>query len=406
MCSASAVGSVEDRPTVGRPLLRGRFGTMASRFDPKSNIVGAQRLAFALLVIVSHSFPLGYGSPNPLSGWSRGQADLGTLGVFGFFVLSGFLIVSSSRRTSVPRFVWHRLLRIFPAFWVCLAATAFVLAPALYLVREKTLAGYSALQPSAIDYVTKNSWTTMQQYGIGDLLQNTPYGRLTGLSVFDGSLWSLRYELICYVLVLVLMVLGATRRRSGLLLLGFGLLVGAMGWEWLGQDRFGQGPVGLGLSGWPVFGVLNLALLVPLTAVFVLGGIAGSRPERFLVDGRLAALAAAVMVLTMRFGGFDVIGLLAFAYVVLWAATLRTPRLRQIGVRQDWSYGVYIYAFPIQQCLALVGVNRVGHLWYVVSAMVLSLLAGFTSWHLVEKRALALKDLTVWNPRRSTRPAP
>ena len=378
---------------------------MAHRFDPRSNIIGAQRLGFALLVIVSHSFPLGYAVANPLSEWTRGQTDLGRLAVSGFFVLSGFLVVGSARRTSMARFAWHRFLRIFPAFWVCLAVTALVLAPVLYLVQSKSLAGFSGQQPSALSYVTMNFWTAMPQDGIGDLLRNTPYGGATGRSVLDGSLWSLSYELLCYVVVLALMAAGATRRRPALMLLGFGVLVAVMAWAWVGQDRFGQGGVDLGLVRWPVVAVIDLELLVPLAAVFLLGGLAASRAEVFPVDGRLAALAAAVMLLTMRLGGFDVLGILAFAYVVLWMATLRTPRVRSIGVRQDWSYGVYIYAFPIQQCLALVGLNRVGHVFYVAAAMGLSLLAGFVSWHLVEKRALGLKHVTVRNPRRSPRPA-
>ncbi len=377
---------------------------MAHRFDPRSNIIGAQRLGFALLVIVSHSFPLGYAVANPLSEWTRGQTDLGRLAVSGFFVLSGFLVVGSARRTSMARFAWHRFLRIFPAFWVCLAVTALVLAPVLYLVRSKTLAGFSGHQPSAIGYVT----ILLDHDAAGRHRRPPPehaVRRFNGQEVLDGSLWSLRYELICYVVVLALMAAGATRRRPALMLLGFGVLVAVMAWAWVGQDRFGQGGVDLGLVRWPVVAVVDLELLVPLAAVFLLGGLAASRAEVFPVDGRLAALAAAVMLLTMRFGGFDVLGILAFAYVVLWMATLRTPRVRSIGVRQDWSYGVYIYAFPIQQCLALVGLNRVGHVFYVAAAMGLSLLAGFVSWHLVEKRALGLKHVTVRNPRRSPRPA-
>jgi peptidoglycan/LPS O-acetylase OafA/YrhL len=302
------------------------------------------------------------------------------------------------------RFAWHRFLRIFPGFWVCLLVTAFVLAPALYYVREDTLAGFWDLMPSPVRYVTSNFWTSMAQYGIGDLLTNTPYGQLVHRSVFDGSLWSLRYEMLCYVLVLVLMVVGATRRRTGLLLVAFGVLVGLMLQDWIAHDRFGVGEVHLQRVVLPVVGDINLALMVPLAAVFLLGGLAACRPQHFVVDARLAALAALVAVGTMRYGGFDVFGVLAFAYVVLWMATLRTPRLKEIGVRQDWSYGVYIYAFPIQMCLAQIGVQKLGYVVYLIASVGLSLVAGFVSWHLVEKRAMKLKHFTVERGRFRRRP--
>ena len=145
--------------------------------------------------------------------------------------------------------------------------------------------------------------------------------------MFDSSLWSLKYELLCYVLVLVLMVVGATRRRTGFMLVAFGMLVGLMLQDWLVHDRFGAGPVELQRVEWPIVSWIDLGMMVPLAAVFLLGGLAAARPQNFVVDGRLAALAALVAVGTMRYGGFDVFGVLAFSYVVLWMATLRTPRV-------------------------------------------------------------------------------
>ncbi len=375
---------------------------MAEAFDPRANVVGAQRLGLALLVVVSHSFPLGYGEATPLLNWSHKQTDLGLLAVTGFFVLSGFLIVRSARQSSLGRFAWHRFLRIFPGFWVCLLATAFVLAPVLYLVQEGTLAGFWGLDPSALRYVTLNFRTKMAQYGIGDLLSGNPSAGPDHQGVLDGALWSLRYELLCYVFVALLMVVGATRRRTGLVVAAFTALAGLVLLDWVSHDRFGQGEIHLSRVGWPFVGGIDLALIVPLAAVFFLGGVAASRPHHFVVDGRLAALAGVVVIVTMRYGGFDFFGLLAFAYAVLWMATLRTTRLRDIGVRQDWSYGVYIYAFPIQQALAAFGVQEGGHVIYLVTSIALALLAGFASWHLVEKRALGLKHLT-WDWRQLLR---
>ena len=54
----------------------------------------------------------------------------------------------------------------------------------------------------------------------------------------------------------------------------------------------------------------------------------------------------------------------------------------------DFSYGIYIYAFPIQQCLALAGVQHHGRAVFMIASLALSALAGLLSWHLLEKHAI------------------
>lgn len=145
-----------------------------------------------------------------------------------------------------------------------------------------------------------------------------------------------------------------------------------------------------------------MALLVPLLMTFLVGSLAACFPRQFPMDGRLALLAAVLLVATMRWGGYDVVGPVAFAYLVLWAGVRLPRRLHDVGVRRDVSYGVYIYAFPIQQLLALTVLPVLSHVLYVVVASVLAVVAGALSWELVEKRAMRLKDLGVPRLRRRT----
>src|SRR4051812_12883386 len=163
---------------------------------------------FAFAVLVSHSFPLGYGRDDPGGGLTHGQTALGEIGILGFFTISGFLITRSAARFSLGRYLWHRGLRILPGLWVCLLVTAFVFAPMVALIERGSLAGFFGADGGPIGYVLNNCLVAIRQYGISGLLLETPYGHRTGTSVFDGSLWSLLYEVLCYFMVAGLALIG------------------------------------------------------------------------------------------------------------------------------------------------------------------------------------------------------
>src|SRR4051794_3232377 len=97
---------------------------------------------FAFFVLLSHTYPLGYGRADPGDGVTNGQAELGAIGITGFFVISGFLITRSGLRFGLGRFLWHRALRILPGLWVCLVVTAFLIAPVAALIERGNLTGF------------------------------------------------------------------------------------------------------------------------------------------------------------------------------------------------------------------------------------------------------------------------
>jgi peptidoglycan/LPS O-acetylase OafA/YrhL len=378
--------------------LRAPLPVVEDVWHPRRNAIGLLRLGFALLVVVSHSWPLGRGAPDPLSRVSHGQTDIGAMAVAGFFVLSGLLVTRSALRSSPGRFAWHRALRIFPGFWVCMLLMTLALAPALWWIREDSLAGFAAADPSPWEFLGANWFTAMQHWGIGDLLTTTPYGGEKGYSVFNGSLWTLRYELFCYLVVGVLAVagvVGVTRRRPAVLTGVAGVVYGMVVLDWLVNDRYAaDGPSLLpDVVGLPLLGDLGGSAIFAFGLVFAIGAIAAVRPDRFPVSGRLAAGAAVVVVVSLVLGGWDVAGAPAFAYLTLWAGMRAPDRVVALSPGSDLSYGVYIYAFPIQQVLALYHVQRLGLLPFVLLSAAGALVAGGLSWHLVERPALRLKDV-------------
>jgi peptidoglycan/LPS O-acetylase OafA/YrhL len=365
---------------------------LSDRYSPRANALGFLRLCLALAVLVGHSWPLGAGRATPGLGFSRGQADLGTLAVGGFFVLSGFLVTASAARLGPVRFAWHRCLRIFPGLWVCLLVIALV-------------AGFFATFGDAVRFAVHNALGQPHQWGIGGLFRDNPYGRLTGGgSVVNGSLWSLSFELFWYGVFTALTACGVIRRSPRLILL---LTAGAYTvllsdflhqlpttWHTVPRPRGTSGPI-------PLFGALDTQLLVYLGFLFLLGASAQLYRHRIPVHPALAVVAALVLLGTLRFGAFHVLGQPAYAYLLLWAACSLPPRLHRIGRGHDYSYGIYIYAFPAQQTLAALGVHHWGLLAYIAASAAATTVLAAASWHLVERPALRLKD---WTPLPARRP--
>lgn len=189
-------------------------GAQRASLDSRDNSIASLRFLLAALVVFSHSYDLGGFGPDPLVVFSHGQRSFGSLAVAGFFALSGFLITQSyCRSRSVWRYLWHRILRIFPAFWMCLLVTAFLFAPLVSLLEHGNLAGYlHAGADSPSRYVAANALLDMKQYGIAGLLTRIPYP-----GAFDGSLWSLHNEFVCYLAIAALGILGIIARHRAIL---------------------------------------------------------------------------------------------------------------------------------------------------------------------------------------------
>jgi peptidoglycan/LPS O-acetylase OafA/YrhL len=125
--------------------------------------------------------------------------------------------------------------------------------------------------------------------------------------------------------------------------------------------------------------------------------------DRLLIHPLLAGVAAVVFLGSLIFGGFFVFGIPAYAYLLLFVACYLPPRFQGIGRTRDYSYGIYIYAFPVQQVVALLHGNRWGVGPYIVLSLLGTLVFAIPSWHLVERPAMALKN---WTPSRLRRPPP
>jgi peptidoglycan/LPS O-acetylase OafA/YrhL len=337
-------------------------------------------------VIVSHSFALsGRLDQEWVLRFSGGQESLGGLAVAGFFVVSGFLVTASALKASPTRYAWRRFIRIFPGFWVCLLVTAFVFAPLMWLCERGFTGGFLQAPQGPGDYVRANALIGMKQDGISGLLMNTPYGVESGTSMFNGSLWTLVYEVACYVAlgILAVTVLKRTPRLAVVSIVAT-LYLGVV---WVSQHGWFRA------VGVPLVGTVDLHWLIFFGFCFALGALFEVFKSSIPIHDAAGMTAAATLVASLYFGGYLLIGPVALAYVIIWLAIRLPHATRRIGRENDYSYGIYIYAFPVQQMLAEIGIARLWLPLYVVAAFLLTVPLAMLSWHLVESRAMKLRHL-------------
>jgi peptidoglycan/LPS O-acetylase OafA/YrhL len=365
-------------------------------FSPRNNSLNFLRLVLAAAVVFSHSIILGaFGSETIL-----GKTTLGTVAVYGFFAISGFLIARSASRNHVGRYLWQRFLRIFPAFWICLVVTAFLFGTIAWFDRNPTLSSSCGLhcylnEPGGpIGYITNNLFLHVSQPTITNTLPNGIFR-----PVWNGSLWTLEFEFLCYLLLAVAAVIGLLRRRWWLASIALVL--------WLAEIIITAVPsFADDFSPSHNWYVMKLLAFVP---IFLAGALIHAFQDKLPDSGVLALGSAALFLL----GLFIPIGqgvpvatmtsldltAVFLAYPLVWLG-MHLP-LNRVGAINDYSYGIYIYAFPIQQLLLLWGLNRWGYVPYTALTFVALVPFAVGSWWLIEKRALRLKGVQLPKPVRS-----
>jgi peptidoglycan/LPS O-acetylase OafA/YrhL len=338
------------------------------QLDARNNSLNLIRLVLASLVLVAHAYYIaGVANPDGTFGPHIDGENLGGWAVFGFFALSGYLITSSRWSNSFGTYLVHRIARIFPAFLVCLVAMVAVFAPIGYLSVHGTLSGYLTTGTTPANFVFSNSMLRINAFDIAGTPAEVPYP-----GAWNGSLWSLYYEFLCYLVVGALALLVWMRRSAWGMAGAFVLSVAVhAGWS-RGVDSL------MGGNG-------DFQLLFKLLPLFLGGALVQLLRHRLPLHWAGAAVSAAVVVgaVTLLDGGGPQLTAPFMAYLLIWVGSvLPSPRLIQ---KHDISYGVYIYAFPVQQLLVLTGIHERGLVVYDVVALACTVPLAAASWLLVER---------------------
>jgi peptidoglycan/LPS O-acetylase OafA/YrhL len=323
------------------------------------------RLFAALLVFWFHALAFTGRQAPMLFSW----VAPGPLGVYIFFVISGYLVSKSWESDPRPlRFLARRALRIFPALVVLVVLTALVLGPAL-----TTLPLHEYFRHRYFHQYFYNI-ALLPRYVLPGMFEHQAIAH-----VVNGSLWTLSVEFTLYLSLLLVGVLRAP--RWSLLAL---LLAGC--WATLQWSVVRENLV-------VVYGMVLQDVVQ--YGVYFLAGVCVSRfkLERWLtVTGVCASfvlmIAAEPWPMVSR-----AVSWIAFPSIFLAFGLATSGAARALARLGDYSYGVYIYAFPVQQSVIYL-FPALPMTAYVLLSLALTFACAAASWHLVESRALR------WKPRR------
>ena len=339
------------------------------------------RLALAVLVVYSHTFQVllgnaGFRRTEPIYLLSRGQVTGGGLAVDAFFAISGFLIVHSwlSSR-GLWSFLARRILRIYPAFIVVTAACLLLFGP---LASHNGADYWRGLSPRQVVHML--ALQKVEAPGVASRFRDH-FG-------IDEPTWTISYEFWCYLGVAALGGLGFYRRRRGVLLLFAAYLaLSALHENW--PTAFGRCPEFL------CHGLIPVPFTDewPRLVAFYLSGVCFFLyRHRIPRSRRLFWLSVGTLALCAALGrGLDVAMPLFGTYALFYLAFGRRPRLAALSRRADLSYGIYLYAWPIQVLLVLYWGQALTPYTLMPLALALTTAFAWLSWHLVEAPCLRLK---------------
>ena len=348
--------------------------------DPNRNSSGDNafdlvRHCAAVAVLVSHSFALlGLREPCGFGAW-----NLGTSAVMVFFALSGYLVTQSwQRNPSVSAFSRKRALRIVPGLLVAVLFTTLLVGPA-----ATTWPLVSYLQsPLTWHYLASNATLINGVDRLPGVFEHNPFP-----NAVNGSLWSLHYEVLMYALLVATCWLAP--RRSGVAVGMVALLAAAAvaAAAAVGVDHHSLAIPLLWRTGMEWDGV-RLAQLA--CAFFVGSAIAALHRHRQVLSWPVAACGVLAVELSHGQPWQMPLACMALPYLVLTAAW-HLPRAWRGAWPADYSYGIYIYAFPAQQLLVAFAPPETPWAWLCGAQLAATVLLAALSWHLVEAPALRWK---------------
>jgi peptidoglycan/LPS O-acetylase OafA/YrhL len=335
------------------------------------NNFGFLRLFFALLVIFSHS-------PEAIDGNRHrellvrifGTMSLGDLAVDGFFMISGYLILMSYQHSSTLKsFLVKRILRIYPGFVVAYIFCFFCVIP--------------LAQSFEFLFENHNAWFWFKSFFrmlvldpayVEGVFDKTPFPYL------DSPMWTIKYEFFCYLMVPLLFYFlkGNVKFYAAIFL---SLLIGAHLASIYQQDFILPKPIDL-----------QLTSVLRLVSSFLMGSIFYLLRDK-IVFNPLYTLMSIICIIGLLFSqGLSHVGLTTFGAYLLFnfALNYKSNFLSKVGTKVDLSYGIYLYAWPIQN-LMIQHNSAISATKLTLITILLSSILAFISWTFIEKPFMNMK---------------
>lgn len=328
------------------------------------NSIGFLRLMSAWLVLIGHSVPFGNFGEDPLLVLTNNQIALGRFPVDLFFALSGFLIFSSyDRLNNLMKFLWHRFLRIYPAFWVCLIITAIFI-------------------PLAIGF--EIDWHYLYSNSTLLILLDSSIGNIGLNNNINSALWTLPWELRAYLIIALLGVLKILNKKFTIpiiLLVCYSYFIYEI-----------------------VISPANLETNKAVTSgfrlftFFFIGSFFYLFRHKIIISTSLFVTSLVIIILAIIAGNYFyhhsagfyyIFGPVPFTYIVFYLAK-KLP-FHTINTKTDISYGVYIYGSLVLNLLTYYNMNQ-NYLVYLFSSIAITTIVSYLCWILIEKKSMNFKN--------------
>jgi peptidoglycan/LPS O-acetylase OafA/YrhL len=365
---------------------------LSDHINSRDNNFNLLRFIAASMVLWGHSWPMTSSGIDPLA--KAFEVPAPHMAVDIFFGISGFLVTSSLlSRKNVLAFSLARLLRLVPGLFISTLLTVFGIG--LYFT---TLPINEYLKHADIyQYIWINSTLLGTQITLPGV-----FDHLALPGSVNGSLWTLPYEFKMYAVLAVigLLVYAWPRllpeRFASLIVIAIavaantGLMLVAYGPIPLSEKMLSH----ISLEYWRFYAMFFLGgtffilrRFIPLNFIFIIIiGIAVYASKKVFFQGTGNNC--------LFFGTYS----LLLIYVVLYFSYLPGKWIRKFNEIGDYSYGIYIYAFPIQQSVLALGLATTPNQLFLL-AFPPTLLLAILSWHFIEKPALSLRHISKPAPK-------
>lgn len=350
---------------------------IAEKLQVHGNNFDFLRFLAASLVILGHSFALnGIKGFEPLV-WASHFTNFGELAVNIFFVISGFLITKSW--IDNPRlflFLKKRCLRILPALVISVILCLFIIGP---LSTTLELRDY---------FARKETWRYLSnillypvRFDLPGVFANNPHP-----NAVNGSLWTLPIEFTLYGFVALLGITGVLSRGISMIVVLVALFF------------FNCGAMGPAMVHGKEFFYMSSSLVAQFSVFFCMGSAFYLYREKIALSGMVSVALSLLFLMSFRTVHGYLVSCLTIPYVVMYIAFADIPLLHDFGKFGDFSYGMYVYAFPVQQTLVHFFRAYSTPLRLFAVSFLITLCLAALSWHLIEKPALKLKKVVLFRP--------
>lgn len=330
------------------------------KFENNFNLI---RFLASTLVLVSHSFAI-VGLPEP----HFYNIKFGLYAVFVFFVVSGYLVTKSLiSRSSIIDYLYARFLRIYPGLFFMLIIICLLIG---VLVTDNTKSFF--LNETTYKYIFNSLYMFGGEATLPDVFSENPLS-----NVINGSLWTLQYELRLYIFLGLFWFISSFTKSFKIICFKVFIFL------YLSKLIFS----------FYFFGQTSFHAVITMINIFFLMGTLITLYEIFLQSHYriILKLIALISILSFFIPIFNKIFLFCVSsLLIILFGNVKNKYLLKFNNFGDYSYGIYIYAFPVQQCIYYF-FNSISVINLIFLSFIFTFIFSYLSWHFVEKFFLKFK---------------